>query len=228
MAATRQHQVAVAAEHTSAGDIDNGGKWLLALTSLGALMVTLDAAGGGICVLDHSPRVARLDEPTASGPQCLQPVSGMMLMSPPSSEKMGSPDAVVPILVFTAHQCVRGLAHDRWPGRCRTVQGAGRGVHMPMAIGSWGRVPSERRGWRPGSSQESSASRARRLRSSIALPAARLRSQGPFPPKPPGWQRDAAIVYRPGGATSYRLERTAPIASAGTPRNDFPRPGPSA
>ena len=43
MAATPQHQVAVAAEHTSPAPSTTGGKWLLALTSLGVLMVTLDA-----------------------------------------------------------------------------------------------------------------------------------------------------------------------------------------
>lgn len=154
MAATPQHQVAVAAEHTSPAPSATGGKWLLALTSLGALMVTLDA----LVVASAFSTIRRelhasIDQLQWTASAYTLSVAMMLMVASVLGDRWGHRRMFVAgLLVFTAASAVCAVS----PAigaliAARTVQGAGAAFIMPMAMGLLvAGFPPGRRGWATG------------------------------------------------------------------------------
>jgi len=152
MAATPQHTVA--AEHTSPARSATGGKWLLALTSLGALMVTLDA----LVVASAFSTIRRelhasIDQLQWTANAYTLSAAMMLMVASVLGDRWGRRRMFVAgLLVFAAASAVCAVSPTIGALiAARTVQGAGAAFIMPMAMGLLvAGFPPERRGWATG------------------------------------------------------------------------------
>jgi MFS family permease len=227
MAATPQHQVAVAAEHTSPAPSATGGKWLLALTSLGALMVTLDA----LVVASAFSTIRRelhasIDQLQWTANAYTLSVAMMLMVASVLGDRWGRRRMFVAgLLVFTAASAVCAVSPTIGAlVAARTVQGAGAAFIMPMAMGLLvAGFPPERRGWATGIfAGITGLGVLAGFGVSLALPAAQAAVTGAVPAQAAGMAGGIYSMMRQTGGAVGVAVLTAVFTSVGG-YADFPR-----
>lgn len=154
MAATLQDQVAAATDDRSRTATAASEKWLLALTSLGALMVTLDAlvVASAFATIRRELH-ASIDQLQWTANAYTLSVAMMLMVASVLGDRWGRRRMFVTgLVVFTLASAACAIAPTIGALiAARTVQGAGAAFIMPMAMGLLvaGFAP-ERRGWATG------------------------------------------------------------------------------
>lgn len=154
MAVTPQDQVAAATEDRSTTATATSEKCLLALTSLGALMVTLDAlvVASAFATIRRELH-ASIDQLQWTANAYTLSVAMMLMVASVLGDRWGRRRMFVTgLLVFTVASAVCGVVPTIGALiAARTVQGAGAAFIMAMAMGLLvAGFPPERRGWATG------------------------------------------------------------------------------